>query len=90
MGAFNLPSGTTKLDGTFAIYANRVFKGLPPGNYVVTVEPPVSLVVDPKAKPLPSKLPEIYAKPATTPLRAVVKEGVPGQFTFKLEEPKKD
>jgi len=82
--------GRTTLDGTFALYSNRIFKGLKAGDYTVTVEPAALLVVDPNAKPLESALPEIYAKPATSPLRAVVKDGVPGRFEFKLEEPKKD
>jgi hypothetical protein len=61
-------------DGTFALSTYAANDGAPAGEYAVTVvwwKP----LVDAEGKPGPNLLPERYAKPETTPLRATVKAG---------------
>ena len=61
-------------DGSFALSTYTANDGAPAGEYAVTVvwwNP----LVDAEGKPGPNLLPERYAKPETTPLKAVVKTG---------------
>jgi hypothetical protein len=61
-------------DGTFALSTYTANDGAPAGEYAVTVvwwKP----LVDANGKPGPNLLPERYARPETTPLRATVKAG---------------
>jgi hypothetical protein len=61
-------------DGSFALSTYAANDGAPAGEYAVTVvwwKP----LVDATGKPGPNQLPERYARPETTPLRATVKAG---------------
>jgi hypothetical protein len=83
----------TAIDGTYAIYATRqkteLKPGLKPGKYAVTFEPAAPLVIDAKAKPIESKVPEKYRMLTTTPIRVEVKAEQPNRFDLKIEDEKK-
>lgn len=81
------PSGTVGADGTFTLNTHPHGSGAPPGEYVVLVTwfPP-----DARAKENPrSRLPEMYADPTRSPLRATVKDGPTELEPIKLPAPKK-
>jgi serine/threonine-protein phosphatase CPPED1 len=71
-------------DGTFVLSTYEANDGVPEGEYAVTVvwrKP----FYDEAGKPGPNLLPEKYAKPATTPLKAVIKAGV-NELVFELQK----
>jgi hypothetical protein len=71
-------------DGAFALSTYVANDGGPAGEYAVTVvwwNP----LVDAEGKPGPNLLPERYAKPETTPLKAVVKPG-PNEVVLELKK----
>ena len=71
-------------DGSFALSTYTANDGAPAGEYAVTVvwwNPPV----DAEGKPGPNLLPQRYAKPETTPLKAVVKAG-PNEVVLELKK----
>jgi hypothetical protein len=71
-------------DGTFALSTYVANDGAPAGEYAVTVvwwKP----LVDAEGKPGPNLLPERYAKPETTPLRATVKAGT-NEVTLEMKK----
>lgn len=75
--------GMTEADGTFMLSTYKAFDGIPAGEYVVVV---VSFAgaEDPEVKAGANKLPARYAKPATTPLRVVVKADEKNEVTLEL------
>jgi predicted phosphodiesterase len=72
-------------DGSFAMSAYKAFDGAPAGDYAVTVTWRMPLY-DEAGKPGQNKLPEKYASPKTTDLRAKVKAGEPNTLTFNLSQ----
>jgi hypothetical protein len=71
-------------DGSFVLSTYRANDGAPAGDYVVTVQPGAALY-DGVGKAEQGVLPEKYAKAATSPLRALVKEGK-NEFVFELKK----
>ena len=70
-------------DGTFTLSTYTANDGAPQGEYLVTVvwpDPPR----DARGRPGPNRLPERYAQPETSGLRARVADG-PNEFTFELK-----
>ncbi len=75
-----LPDGlaalaTVKADGTFrpSIYGDG--SGVPPGDYVVTLQWFKLVGGDGGAGPGPNVLPKAYGKPETSPIKVTVKDG---------------
>jgi hypothetical protein len=75
-------------DGSFVLTTYRAGDGAPAGDYVVTVmpTPPYFPQADQPARKTP--VPEAYAGPETTPLKATVKSGG-NDFTFELKREQK-
>jgi hypothetical protein len=65
--------GLTAADGTLAVSTYTAFDGIPAGEYVVSVV--ATGGYDSGEVELVNKLPAKYAKPETTPLKVVLKEG---------------
>ncbi|HKB36417.1 MAG TPA: metallophosphoesterase [Gemmataceae bacterium] len=66
--------GLSESDGAYRLSTYKAFDGVPEGEYTVTAswrEP----LFDETGKPTPNKLPERYAKPETSPLKATVRSG---------------
>lgn len=75
--------GATDSDGSVNLSTYAAFDGVPAGDYTVTItlqEPRW----DATGKPGPHKLPLIYAKPETSPLRALVVENERKYLEFRL------
>ena len=66
--------GFTAADGTVTLSTYAANDGVPAGEYVVTVEWRKPLYNE-DGQPGPNHLPDLYAKPNTTPLRAAIKAG---------------
>ena len=79
-----MADGMIKPDGTFTLSSLKPGDGLPPGDYVVTIDASevndkdkTTYLIDPS-----------YADPEKTPLRAEVKQGDKNQFEFKVTKSK--
>lgn len=69
------PNGAVKSDGSFTVTTYKAGDGAPPGEYVVTV---VWFKYDESIQGTgPNVLPEQYASPKTSPIKATVAAGVP-------------
>ncbi|QDV39144.1 hypothetical protein [Tautonia plasticadhaerens] len=88
LGRFGLPLGRprawTRADGSFEL-AGEDRVGTPAGSYAVTVvwREPLDLVGEPAAGP--NRAPDAYARPETTPLRAVVAAGANRLPPFSID-----
>jgi hypothetical protein len=69
------PRGSVAADGTFELTTYDGKDGAPPGNYSVTVEWRVPVDRGEGPLPGPNQLPQQYASPGTSDLRATVSEG---------------
>jgi hypothetical protein len=76
------PSGTVGADGSFALSTYPHGDGAPPGEYVVLVTwfPPNARELDEPRNQLPNR----YASPTDSPLRATVAEGLNELEPFRL------
>jgi hypothetical protein len=76
----HVADGRVEADGSFVLSTYLANDGCPVGEYLVTIVPSYPLVERGKDNFV---VPEKYRKPATTPLKATVKEGK-NEFTFEL------
>jgi hypothetical protein len=80
--------GTVKSDGQFAIGSYESSDGVPPGNYVATVQWLKVVETEGGAGRGPNVLPTEYASPETSPVKLTVKDG-PAELPIDIEVTKK-
>jgi serine/threonine-protein phosphatase CPPED1 len=76
--------GVTESDGGIALSTYQAFDGVPAGEYTVTVTSQVPRW-DQTGAPTPNRLPEPYAEPEKSPLKARVVAGVKNELKFELK-----
>ncbi|QDV39143.1 hypothetical protein [Tautonia plasticadhaerens] len=83
-GAGN-PSAQVRRDGSFALTTFDEADGAPAGDYAVTVQWRKLIRNGADALPGPDIVPPDYARPETTPLKAIVVEGENPSAEFRIE-----